>query len=160
MRTPKPWSHVFLNMAFDLSFRSKDDSTQAGAILVDANNRIMGTGFNGPPPQMIDDLVPWDIRHLGKFNKYDCVIHAEENCILDALSKSNREDILQSVLYCTHYPCPGCVLRCMHAGISRIVYVRDYKNEENHEKITAILSCQKLHPYGPLVIEKQKDFGL
>lgn len=153
MRTPKPWNHVFLNMAFDIAQRSKDPSTQAGAVLVDANNRIMGTGFNGPPAEINDELLPWYIRDLDKFNKYDCVIHAEENCILDALSKSNSEDIKGCVMYCTHMPCPGCVLRCIHAKLNCAIYHLAYDNN-NEEKVRLILAKQKYYKNGPFRLER------
>lgn len=144
-------------MAFDIAQRSKDPSTQAGAVLVDANNRIMGTGFNGPPSEINDELVPWDVRDLEKINKYDFVIHAEENCILDALSKSNLEDIKGCVMYCTHMPCPGCTLRCIHAKLKGVRYAHKYENN-NVMKVAAIINAQKFYTHGPLFLEQRLDY--
>lgn len=161
MRTPKPWSHVFLNMAFDISFRSKDPSTQAGAVLVNTRNQILGSGFNGPPSQILDTEVPWDERTLEKPNKYQYIIHAEENCILDALSKSNKSDIEGSRMFCTHRPCIGCVLRCIHAGIEVAYWVRDYENGQNEEHIERLISSQKLvHYTNPFSLIRIRDYGL
>lgn len=116
MRNPKEWHAVFLDMAFAISKRSKDPSTQCGAILVDCNNIILSCGFNGPPANLDDNVIPWTERPA----KYNFIIHAEENALLFALEQHGSK-VYHSTLYCTHYPCSNCVLRLIRSKVSKIV---------------------------------------
>lgn len=120
MRTPDPWGAVFMRMAHALAARSKDPSSQFGAVIVGDGNRVLGCGFNGPPPQIADAGVPWDERPA----KYGFIVHAEENAILDALDKNPSERLAGSTLYVTGFPCPGCVLRSIRAGVELVVWDR------------------------------------
>lgn len=120
MRTPDPWDAVFMRMAHAIAGRSRDPSSQFGAVIVAGNNRVLGVGFNGAPPQVADELVPWGERPA----KYGYLIHAEENAILDAIDKNPAERLAGSTLYVTGHPCPGCVLRAIRAGVELIAYDR------------------------------------
>ena len=53
------WDEYFMGVAFLSGMRSKDPSTQVGACLVDADNRIVGIGYNGFPRGCSDDVLPW-----------------------------------------------------------------------------------------------------
>lgn len=116
MRKTIDWDTLFLNMAFTVAEKSKDDSTQCGAVLVDKRNRVLSTGFNGPPPQMNDELVPWNSRP----QKYAFIIHAEENALWYG-SEFGTARVSGSTLYCTHYPCADCILRLMRSDVYRVV---------------------------------------
>jgi deoxycytidylate deaminase len=115
MRQPNEWSNVFLDMAFAIAKRSKDPSTQCGAVLVDCNNVILSCGFNGPPPNIDDTLVPWNERP----DKYNFIIHAEENALLFALENHGHK-VERSTLYVTHVPCSQCVLRLIRSKVARV----------------------------------------
>lgn len=115
MRNVVTWQEAFMDMAFLVSERSKDDSTQVGAVLVDSKNVIVSTGFNGPPPGINDALVPWNSRP----EKYAYIIHAEENALWFGVER--KSDLSNCVLFCTHYPCADCVLRLIRAKVSKIV---------------------------------------
>ena len=65
--------------------RSKDPNTQVGACIVDKNNVILTTGYNGFPKGCSDDEFPWDRE--GERTKYPFVVHAELNAILNASGK-------------------------------------------------------------------------
>lgn len=114
-RQPNDWSNVFLDMAFAIARRSKDPSTQCGAVLVDCNNVILSCGFNGPPPNIEDSQVPWDKRP----DKYNFIIHAEENALLFALENHGHK-VERSTLYVTHYPCSNCVLRLIRSKVGKV----------------------------------------
>jgi deoxycytidylate deaminase len=124
MRIPSKWDHVFMEMAYITLLRSKDPSTQVGSILTDKNHIVLGTGFNGPPPQLDDNLIPWDVRP----DKYDYVIHAEENALLFALESHGKFPLRESTLYCTHEPCPACVLRAVRLYVGKIIYPSSAKD--------------------------------
>lgn len=116
-RTPAQWDHVFLKIAHAMAERSKDPSTQCGAVLVASDNVLLSTGFNGPPPEMSDELVPWDKRP----DKYAFIIHAEENALFFGVQSHGLLRMKGSTVYCTHHPCSDCVLRLIRHGVRRVV---------------------------------------
>ncbi len=48
-----------MSAAFLSSMRSKDPATQVGAVIVNAQRRIVGIGYNGMPSGCSDDGLPW-----------------------------------------------------------------------------------------------------
>ena len=53
------WDEYFMGVAILASKRSKDPNTQVGACIVDNNNIILSTGYNGFPFGCSDDDYPW-----------------------------------------------------------------------------------------------------
>lgn len=53
------WDDYFMWNAQLASLRSKDPSTQVGACIVDADQRIVSIGYNGFPRDCSDDVLPW-----------------------------------------------------------------------------------------------------
>ena len=107
------WDDYFMQMCEVVSTRSKDPSTQHGAVLVDKDHRVVSTGYNGGCRKIDDNLIDWS-----RPNKYSYVLHAEEN----ALWTSDRKDLEGCTIYITGPPCSRCMLRIVHSGVSRIVY--------------------------------------
>lgn len=115
MRNPTPWDDVFMEMAHVIAKRSKDPSTQVGAVIVDQRNRIVSLGFNGPPRGIVDSAVDWN----DSTEKWRWIVHAEENAWLHALEA--RGSVSLCTLYSTAVICPACALRAVHLGIYRII---------------------------------------
>jgi dCMP deaminase len=86
-------------MAHLMALRSKDPSTQAGAIVVDANKIVVGLGYNGWVRGARPDEFPWEREGSFLETKYAYVVHAEENAIYNA-NQSTRG----CVLYCSLFP--------------------------------------------------------
>lgn len=106
------WDDRFLSLAKTVSTWSKDPSTGVGAVIVDAQHRVVSLGFNGFPRGIQDDE-----RSQNKALKYEMTIHAEINAILFAK---------QSLHGCTLYvypltPCGRCASIIAQSGISRVV---------------------------------------
>ena len=80
------WDEYFMGVALLAAKRSKDPNTQVGACIVDENNIIISTGYNGFPYGCSDDTFPWE--RDGDDTKYKYVVHAELNAILNANGKS------------------------------------------------------------------------
>ena len=79
------WDEYFMGVALLAAMRSKDPNTQVGACIVDGNNRILSTGYNGFPHGCSDDEFPWDREGEDQnCTKYPFVVHAELNAILNA----------------------------------------------------------------------------
>jgi dCMP deaminase len=107
------WDIYFLQMADVVSRRSKDPSTQHGAVLVDEHRRVISTGYNGGCRKIDDNLIDWS-----RPSKYSYVLHAEENSLWTA----DRKDLDGCSIYVTGPPCSRCMLRIAHSGITRVVY--------------------------------------
>ena len=104
--------------------RSKDPSTQVGACIVDANNRIISTGYNGFPQGCSDDDFPWNRDETKGDTKYPFVVHAELNAILNAAGKP----LFGSRLYVALFPCNECAKAIIQAGVKEVIYLSDKYN--------------------------------
>jgi len=120
------WDEAFIQMAFVIAQRSKDPSTQAGAVIVDQNHIITGLGYNGFPRNITDDALPWSRQGDFLETKYPYVVHAEENAIYNSNNKTEGARI-----YCTLFPCNECAKTIVQSGIKEVVYASDkYHDEE------------------------------
>ena len=113
------WDEYFMGVALLAAKRSKDPNTQVGACIVDTNNVILTTGYNGFPVGCSDDEFPWNRE--GEITKYPFVVHAELNAILNAGGKSLRG----STLYVALFPCNECAKAIIQSGISEVKYLSD-----------------------------------
>ena len=113
------WDEYFMGVALLASKRSKDPNTQVGACIVDANNVIVSTGYNGFPIGCSDDEFPWDRE--GEQTKYPYVVHAELNAILNASGKSLKD----CKVYVALFPCNECAKAIIQSGIKEVIYLSD-----------------------------------
>ena len=107
------WDDWFMGMCFWVSLRSPDPSTKHGAILCNDRHQILGVGYNGFPRGCNDENMP-----LTRPEKYDVIIHAEENCLL------NSQNLLMGIghtMYITGYPCSRCFAKTMQY-VKKVVY--------------------------------------
>lgn len=109
-----------MRMAHLIAERSKDPSTQAGAVIVDQKNVVIGLGYNGFPRGISNDALPWDKEGEYENTKYAYVCHAEENAIYNANSST-----IGAKIYCTLFPCNECVKTIIQNGVKEIVYESD-----------------------------------
>ncbi|MBR2611722.1 MAG: dCMP deaminase family protein [Clostridia bacterium] len=115
------WDEYFMGVAELASMRSKDPSTQVGCCIVDEQNRILSTGYNGFPHGCDDDAFPWGRDETQGETKYPFVVHAELNAILN-----NRGKSLQGArLYVGLFPCNECAKAIIQAGVSEVIYLSD-----------------------------------
>ena len=119
------WNEYFMGVALLASKRSKDPSTQVGACIVDTENKILSTGYNGFPLGCSDDDFPWSRDGESTETKYPYVVHAELNAILNSRGKS----LAGSKLYVALFPCNECAKAIIQSGISEVIYLSDkYKD--------------------------------
>lgn len=129
------WTTYFMAQAFIVSMRSIDPSTKHGAIIADANNRIISTGYNGPIGGIDDKRVP-----LTRPDKYPHMIHAEENAILSF----NGIIPPNSKIYVTGKPCHKCLRMILQKGIRKIVYGPQNSKMFDEEEEKAVQLMLKL----------------
>lgn len=115
------WDEYFMGVAQLAAMRSKDPSTQVGCCIVDDQNRILSTGYNGFPQGCSDDEFPWNRNESEGETKYPFVVHAELNAILNNRGKS----LAGAKLYVGLFPCHECTKAIIQAGIREVIYLSD-----------------------------------
>ncbi len=115
------WDEYFMGVALLAAKRSKDPNTQVGACIVDGQKRILTTGYNGFPKGCSDDDFPWNRDESRGETKYQFVVHAELNAILNARGKN----LTDSTLYVGLFPCNECAKAIIQAGIKEVIYLSD-----------------------------------
>ena len=65
------WDEYFMGVAMLSAMRSKDPSTQVGACIVGADNKILSVGYNGFPIGCSDEEFPWSKIGEDIDNKYN-----------------------------------------------------------------------------------------
>ena len=134
------WDDYFMGVALLAAQRSKDPSTQVGACIVDEQNRILSTGYNGFPHGCSDDDFPWNRDESKGETKYQFVVHAELNAILNARGKS----LSGSKVYVALFPCNECAKAIIQAGITEVVYLSD----KYHDTPSTVASRRMLNAAG------------
>ena len=119
------WDECFMRMAHVIAERSKDPSTQAGAIIVDSNNVLIGAGYNGFPRGVDSDVFPWERTGELPDTKYAYVCHAEENAIYNSNTKTAGGKI-----YATLFPCNECAKAIIQNGIKEIIFESDKYHDD------------------------------
>ena len=118
------WEEYFLNIAKASASLSKDPSSILGAVAV-RNGTILSTGFNGFP-RGVHDLPE---RYADRETKLKYIVHAEENCILNA----GREGVslMGAVMYVDGIAtCSACAKSVIQSGIDYVVM--RYKPMKSH----------------------------
>ena len=115
------WDEYFMGVALLAAERSKDPNTRVGACIVDEQNRILSTGYNGFPAGCSDDIFPWNRDEALGETKYPFVVHAELNAILNTRGKS----LHGSRLYVALFPCNECAKAIIQAGVREVIFLSD-----------------------------------
>lgn len=142
------WDDYFMGVALLAAQRSKDPSTQVGACIVDNNNRILSTGYNGFPQGCSDDEFPWNRDESAGETKYPFVVHAELNAVLNASGK----DLHGSKLYVGLFPCNECAKAIIQSGVKEVIYLSNkYDGQPNVEQSKRMLHAAgvKVTPIKP-----------
>lgn len=108
------WNYRMARIATEVASWSKDPSTKVGAVICDAENVIISTGFNGPPRGASDSGLD------DRSKKILRTIHAETNAILFA-----RRDLTGCTMYVTHHPCAQCAALIAQSGIKNVKVIGD-----------------------------------
>lgn len=118
------WQQYFLAQAQVVSLRSTCTRLEVGAILV-RNNRIIASGYNGS----VDDSSHCIDEGCLVVNNH-CVrtVHAEMNALIQCARFGVATEGTE--LYVTHFPCLQCAKHIVQAGIVKIYYETDYRNDE------------------------------
>ena len=107
------WDEYFMRMAQHVAVKSKDRSTQVGAVIVGEGHSILSIGYNGFPRKTNDDI---DSRH-DRPMKYLWTEHAERNSIYSAARHGIK--LAGSTMYITGggIACADCARAIIQAGV-------------------------------------------
>ena len=113
------WNDYFMSIALLASSRSPCQRLKVGCIIV-KDNRILSTGYNGFLPGFHHESIVVD-------NHEQATVHSEQNAVCYAAK--HGINIRDSCVYISHYPCINCFKVLVSAGIRKIYYYHDYKND-------------------------------
>jgi dCMP deaminase len=111
------WDDYFLNIVDAVASKSKDTSVQVGAIIVNKNNSIVSTGYNGFPRGVSDHI---DNRDQSP-TKHIYTVHAETNAIYNAARHGIK---LEGCTLYVRFPQGSCIECCkaiIQSGINTVV---------------------------------------
>lgn len=118
------WDQFFMAQSQLLALRSTCTRLSVGATIV-RDNRIVAGGYNGSisgGDHCIDKGCYVVDNHCIR------TIHAEMNALLQCAKYGIP--VAGAEVYVTHFPCLQCTKSIIQAGISKLVYAKDYKNHE------------------------------
>jgi dCMP deaminase len=122
------WTEYFLNIAEQVKLKSKDKSTQIGAVIVGEDNEVLSTGYNSFPRGLDDSKEERQERP----EKYFWFEHAERNAIYNAARIG--VSLKNSTIYLTSgLPCMDCARGIVNSGI-KVVWCKTECTTKNKEK--------------------------
>lgn len=118
--------YTMMKLAVDVAKRSTCLRNKVGAVLCDSSHfHVRSFGYNGDEPggrNMCDSLEP---------GSCGCM-HAEATSVVKA-----RVDAKDHIIYTTVAPCVVCARVIVTAGISKVVYLKDYRDKRGLELLLA-----------------------
>lgn len=125
-RIRQPWNEYFMSIARVLAERSSCDRAYVGAVIVNQDNRIIATGYNGS----VGSKTPQcdDMGHVMRDGHCIATLHAEINCI--AYCAREGISLKNSKIYVTHFPCLNCTKALIQSGITKVYYMDDYRVDD------------------------------
>ena len=133
------WHNYYIDIAKQVAKKSKDPSSKVGCVIVNKNNQLVSTGFNGFVAKCDDSYMTYE-RPL----KYNLIIHAEMNALIFA-----KIDLINCTIYSTHGPCENCLKHILQAGIRKFYYddagiIRDRGTKEQKVAIGRLVSANTI----------------
>lgn len=113
------YDKAYLRMASTWAELSHCERKKVGALIV-RDGMIISDGYNGTPAGF-DNCCE---NAQGETHWY--VLHAEANAILKVARSTNN--CRNATLYLTLSPCKECSKLVLQAGITRVVYINEYKD--------------------------------
>lgn len=130
MKSRISWQEYFMNIAKIVSERSTCDRAYVGCVLVNKDNRIVSTGYNG---SISGNPQCDEVGHTMRDGHCIATIHAEMNALLYCAKEGIS--VKDSVCYVTHFPCLNCTKALIQAGISKIYYENGYRIDDYAVKL-------------------------
>lgn len=129
------WDEYGLNGARWAATRADCTRRKVGAVIMDAEHRIVATGYNGGypgGPSCLAGECPrgrMSTEEVAPGSSYDtgagsCVaLHAEQNALL----RASWDEMKGSTLYVTHEPCEGCWRMIQGTPIENVIWPEGWR---------------------------------
>lgn len=134
-----PFDEKYMAMAEIWATNSHAKRAKVGALIV-KDRMIISDGYNGTPSGFENECeedfyeeTPWGSCYRGTKTKPE-VLHAEANAITKVAKSNNSSE--GSTLYVTMAPCMECSKLIIQAGIVRVVYKHDYRDNAGLKLLT------------------------
>lgn len=117
------WDDIWMSLAKQIAKRSWDSKTQVGCVIITQDNEsVLAIGYNG--------MEKGGQNHRDS-EEPNCsgMVHAEANALL----KLNYTDPRKKKIYLTHSPCPVCARMIINAGISEVIYEKEFRDTRGLE---------------------------
>lgn len=121
----KSWNQYFIELAENVATRGTCDRAYVGCVLVNSENRIVSTGYNG---SIKGNPHCDEVGHTMRDGHCIATIHAEMNALLYCAKEGIS--VKDCKAYVTHFPCLNCTKALIQAGISQIYYRNAYRIDE------------------------------
>jgi len=121
---PPTWDELFMRDVYSISYKSKDPRSKLGAVLVDWSSKNPFTrGYNDFARGVEDKTKPerWE-----RPEKYDWVVHAEANCILNCGREGYRAK--GSVMFTQGIPVLNVLMLLSKVESWRLLSINNGKN--------------------------------
>jgi len=105
-------------LAYAAKSRSEDPYLQVGAVALNAEGRVLATGYNGLKSKFTLSDATWADRD----RRRNFIIHAEMN-VLSLLRRGEA-----TTLAVTSSPCLDCAKNIVAHGIQRVLYCEDFRD--------------------------------
>lgn len=125
MSNRKNWNEYFMEITQLVASRSTCDRAWVGCLLVNDDNRIVSSGYNG---SVSGNPHCDDAGHTMRDGHCIATIHAEINALLYCAKEGIS--VKDSRAYVTHFPCLNCTKALIQAGIKKIYYMDDYRVDD------------------------------
>ena len=133
MSNRKSWKEYFMEITNLVATRSTCDRAFVGCLLVNDDNRIVSTGYNGSVKK---NPHCDDIGHKMRDGHCIATIHAEINALLYCAKEGIS--VKDCSAYVTHFPCLNCTKALIQAGIKKIYFQNDYRVDEYAMELLSI----------------------
>jgi dCMP deaminase len=130
---------LYMSTALLFARRAMCVRGKVGCVLV-KDNRIIATSYNGPLPGHKHCGIHCDIDHPCSES-----IHAEQNLIAYCARHGIQTE--ETHLYITTAPCKTCAKVLIQAGINKVIYYGDFREQEGIQLLT----------YNSIKVEKYEE---
>lgn len=121
----KSWKEYFMEITKLVATRSTCDRAFVGCLLVNDDNRIVSSGYNG---SVSGNPHCDNVGHTMRDGHCIATIHAEINALLYCAKEGIS--VKGCTAYVTHFPCLNCTKALIQAGIKCIYYINDYRIDD------------------------------
>lgn len=131
---------IWMEMAALMAKRATCPRLSVGAVLVNPEQQIISTGYNGAPPGHNHcSAIGCLMDSAGRCKR---TVHAEANALLQCAM--NGRSPKGCSMYVTHRPCVDCTKLIVSCGLRSIHFLNDYDGDGLHQEIMEMFQIARM----------------